>query len=327
MAATLRWGLLGTAQINRRLIPAMRAARRSTIAAVASRDRARAEAYAAEWQIPAAHTGYDTLIRDPAIDAVYISLPNTLHVEWTLRALDAGKHVLCEKPLALTPDDVDRVEAVARARGRVVAEAFMYRHEPLIGRVLELIAGDAIGEIRTMSSGFSFARERADDIRLNAALGGGSLWDIGCYAVSAVRLIAGAEPIEAFGWAAAAPTGVDESFTGLLKFPRDVVAAVHSDFGAANRTWLEVAGVDGVLRVNDLFRPSPRHDIYLRRGDGVQQLSVDGSPLLFVRQVEDLIASALDGRPPAVSLQESRGNAAALAALYRSAQEGRPVQL
>lgn len=323
----LRWGLLGTALINRRLIPAMRAARRSTVAAVASRDRARAESYAAEWQIPVAHAGYDALIRDPAVDAIYISLPNTLHVEWTLRALDAGKHVLCEKPLAPTAEDVDRVAAVARAGRRVVAEAFMYRHEPLIARVLELLADDAIGPIRTIASGFSFARERANDIRMNAALGGGSLWDIGCYAVSAVRLVAGAEPVEAFGWAAPSPTGVDQSFTGLLRFRGDLVAEVHSDFGAAPRTWLEVSGVNGVLRVNDLFRPSPRHDIHLRREDGVRQVSVEGSPLLFVRQVEDVIAAALDGRPPAVSLQESRGNAAALAALYRSAREGKPVQL
>jgi predicted dehydrogenase len=323
----LRWGLLGTAYINRRLIPAMRAARRSTVAAVASRDPARATAYAAEWQIPAAHSGYDGLIRDPGVDAVYVSLPNTLHVEWTLRALDAGKHVLCEKPLALTPDDVDRVEAVSRARGRVAAEAFMYRHEPLIGRVLGLITAGEIGAVRSISSGFSFARERAQDIRMNAALGGGSLWDIGCYAVSAVRLVAGTEPVEAFGWATGAASGVDQSFTGLLKFPDHLVATVHSDFGAAHRTWLEVAGVQGLLRVNDLFRPSPRHDIYLRRGDGVRQVSVEGSSLLFVRQIEDLVAAALDGRPPAVSLQESRGNAAALAALYRSAREGCAVRL
>jgi xylose dehydrogenase (NAD/NADP) len=327
MAATLRWGLLGTAQINRRLIPAMRATRRSAVSAIASRDLARAQAYAGEWQIPVAHGGYDSLMRDPTVDAVYIALPNTQHVEWTLRALDAGKHVLCEKPLALTPDDVDRVAAVARARGCVAAEAFMYRHEPLIGRVLELLSGGAIGTVRTISSGFSFARERPNDIRMNAALGGGSLWDIGCYAVSAVRLVAGTEPLEAFGWAAMSAAGVDESFTGQLRFAEGLVAAVHSDFGAAYRTWLEVAGTDGVLRVNDLFRPSTRHDIHVRRGDEVQQVTVEGSPLLFVRQIDDLISAALDGRAPTVSLDESRGNAAALAALYRSAREGRPVQL
>jgi D-xylose 1-dehydrogenase (NADP+, D-xylono-1,5-lactone-forming) len=323
----VRWGLLGTAQINRRLIPAMRATRRSMVAAVGSRDRTRAEAYAAEWQIPVAHGSYDSLVRDPAIDAVYVSLPNTLHVEWTLRALDAGKHVLCEKPLALTPDDVDRIAAVAHARGRVVAEAFMYRHEPLISRILELLADGGVGPIRTIASGFSFARDRANDIRMDSALGGGSLWDIGCYAVSAVRLVAGTEPVEVFGWAARAASGVDQSFTGLLKFPNDLVATVHSDFGAAYRTWLEVSGVNGVLRVNELFRPSPRHEIYVRRNDGVTQVSVEGSPLLFVRQIEDLIAAVLDGRPQAVSLEESRGNAAALAALHRSAREGRPVQL
>jgi len=323
----LRWGLLGTAHINRRLIPAMRAARRSFVGAVGSREFGRGEAYAREWSIPVVHAGYDALLRDQAIDAIYIPLPNTLHVEWTLRALDAGKHVLCEKPLTLSEDEIDRIEAAVARSGRVAAEAFMYRHEPLTGRILELMADNVVGATRTIASGFSFARDRVDDIRLNAALGGGSLWDIGCYAVSIARLVAGAEPVEAFGFALAAPTGVDETFTGMLKFPHGVVAAVHSDFGAANRAWLEVAGRDGVLRVNDPFRPSPRHEIYVRRGDGVQQLTVEGSPLLFVRQVEDFVAAALDGRPPTVSLQESRGNAAALAALYRSAREDRPVQL
>src|SRR5262245_34338420 len=123
----------------------MRMARRSTLAAVASRDAARAQAYAREWQIPIAHAGYDALLKDRSVDAVYISLPNALHVEWTLRAVDAGKHVLCEKPLALTADDVDRVEAVARDRQRVVTEGFMYRHEPLTGALLAMLADNVVG--------------------------------------------------------------------------------------------------------------------------------------------------------------------------------------
>jgi xylose dehydrogenase (NAD/NADP) len=327
LTAVLRWGLLGTAHINRRLIPAMRAARRSTVAGVASRDGARAAAYAREWSIPEAYHSYDSLLRDSSIDAVYIPLPNALHVEWTLRALDAGKHVLCEKPLAPTAEDVDRVDAVARARERVVAEAFMYRHEPLITTVIALVRDDAIGPLRTISAGFTYARTRENDIRLDASLGGGSLWDIGCYAVSAALAVAGHTPTDAFGFAAKTRAGVDESFTGVLRFPDDVTATIHSSFRAAYRTWLEIAGSDGVIRVPSPFKPGPREEIEVRRGDEVQPVAVEGSTLLFVRQVEDFIASVLDGREPAISLQESRGVAASLAALHRSAELQRPVQL
>ena len=327
MSVTLRWGLLGTAHINRRLIPAMRAALRSTVAAVASRDAARAVLYAREWQIPAVHSSYDALLHDRRIDAVYIPLPNSMHVEWTLRALDAGKHVLCEKPLALVAEDVDRVEAVARARERVVAEAFMYRHEPLIARTLELLRDNIVGPLRSISAGFSYAQSRASDVRLDASLGGGSLWDVGCYAVSAVRLVAGAEPTEVVGFAQTNDSGVDDAFTGLLRFPLGVVATVYSSFRAAYRTWLEAAGAEGVVRVANPFKPGAREQIEIQRANETWGVAVDGSPLLFVRQIDDFVAAALDARPPAVTLRESRGNAAALAALYRSAQTGRSVQL
>lgn len=327
VSETLRWGLLGTAHINRRVIPAMRAARRSAVLAVASRNAIRAEAYARDWNIPSAHPSYDSLLRDGAVDAVYIPLPNSLHVEWTLRALDAGKHVLCEKPLALNPEDVDRVAAVARARERIAVEAFMYRHEPLIARVVQLIHAGVIGPLRSISAGFTFAQNRNPDIRLDPTLGGGSLWDIGCYAVSAVVTVAGAIPNEAFGFATSAPSGVDESFTGLLRFPGDLTAAIHSSFRASYRTWLEIGGADGMMRVANLFKPGRREQIEVWRGDEVERIEVEGSSLLFVRQIEDVIAAALDGRAPALTLQDSRHIAASLAALHRSADLGRPVQL
>jgi predicted dehydrogenase len=319
--------LLGTARINRRLIPAMRATRRSVVAAVASRTAARAQAYAAEWAIPVAHASYESLLHDPAIDAVYVPLPNALHVEWTLRALDAGKHVLCEKPLALNPEDVDRVESVARARQRVVAEAFMYRHEPMAGQIAALVASQAIGRLSAISSGFTFALQRANDVRLDPALGGGSLWDIGCYAVGITRLVIGAEPVEAFGYATSSASGVDLSFTGLLRFPADIVATIHSGFRSPYRAWFEAIGSDGVLRVDSPFRPVPGDAIVLTLGEEVRRIEVEGSPLHFVRLIEDFVAAALDGRPQALPLSESRGNAAALAALYRSSEVGRPVQL
>jgi predicted dehydrogenase len=327
VSTSLRWGLLGTAHINRRLIPAMRAARRSELVAVASRDETRAAAYAREWDIAISHDSYDALLHDSRIDAVYVPLPNSLHVEWTLRALDAGKHVLCEKPLALVPEDVDRVAAVARAQSRVVAEAFMYRHEPLTARVVDLVREGAIGRLWIISAGFTFLQDRVPDVRLDPALGGGSLWDIGCYAVSIARLVAGAEPVAALGVAVPAGSGVDDAFSGLLEFPQGVVATVHSSFRAAYRTWLEVSGSDGVLRVAHPFRPEERESIELQRSDDRRRIVVEGSTALFVRQIDDFVAAALDGKAAQVSLAESRGNAAALVALHASARTGRRVAI
>lgn len=305
----------------------MRGARRSTVAAVAGRNPERVAQYAREWQIPTAHVGYDALLRDSGVDAVYIPLPNALHVEWTLRALDAGKHVLCEKPLALIPEDVDRVAAVARARERVVAEAFMYRHEAVIPHVLELLRENAVGRVMTIASGFTFELDRPGDVRLDAALGGGSLWDIGCYAVSIARLVAGGEPLEVFGWASWGPTNVDESFTGMLRFPGELMATVHSSFKSRYRTWLEVGGKEGVLQMSEPFKPSTQVDIVIARADESRTIRVEGPAMLYVRQIEDFAGAVFDGRQPAVSLDESRGNAAAISALYASARAGRPVTL
>lgn len=326
MTGAVRWGLLGTAHINRRLIPAMRQAARSVVTAVASRESQRARDTARQWDIPVAHAGYESLLRDPAVDAVYIPLPNALHVEWTLRALDAGKHVLCEKPLALVAEDVDRIAAVARGRGLVVAEGFMFRHEPLIRQVLALVREGAVGGLQRLSAGFTYQQSRQADVRLDASLGGGSVWDVGCYTVNVVRLLAGAEPTEVFGFATMAH-GVDDMFSGLLKFPGGVVADVSCGFRAPYRTWLEVRGDAGVLRVANPFKPSAREEILLERDETIRRLVVEGSPQLFVRQVEDFVGAALDGRGPVVSLTDSRGNAAALAALLASARSGRAVQI
>jgi D-xylose 1-dehydrogenase (NADP+, D-xylono-1,5-lactone-forming) len=323
----LRWGLLGTAHINRRLIPALRATRRSVLAAVASRDQSRADAHAREWNIPVAHGSYDALLHDRGVDAVYIPLPNALHVEWTLRALDAGKHVLCEKPLALAADDVERIEAVARAGARIVAEAFMYRHEPLIAHVVQLVGDGEVGTLTHMNAGFTYLQHRSPDVRLDPSLGGGSLWDIGCYCVNAVRLVAGAEPTVASGLATMNGSGVDEQFTGLLQFASGAVATVHSSFRAPYRTWLELTGSRGVLTVDSPFKPAAEETITIRRGDEIHRATVEGSPLLFVRQIDDFVAAALDGRQPAVSLADSRGNAAALAALHTSARSGCAVTI
>ena len=273
----LRWGLVGTAQINRRLIPAIRGNRQSVLVAIASRDEARASAYARQWSLAHAHGDYAALVESANVDPVYIGLPNALHARWTLAAVEAGKHVLCEKPLALSPADVDRIAAAAQTHQVIVSEGFMFRHEPLTARVARLAHERAVGAIRHIITGFTYEQARADDVRLRPELGGGSLWDIGCYAVNYARLLAGSEPDEVFGWATIGPSGVDESFTGLLRFASGTVAEIHCGFRTAYRTWLEVLGQDGTMRVPNPFRPGSREEIELHRQDVTRRVCVDGS--------------------------------------------------
>lgn len=321
MPSRLRWGILGTARINRRIIPALQASGRSRLGAVASRDRARAEAYATEWNIPLGLGGYDTLLRDPSIDAVYVPLPNSEHVPWTLAAIEAGKHVLCEKPLALSAADVDRVAASAAARGVHVAEGFMYRHEPLTARVVSLVHSGAVGSVRAIVSGFTYTRTRDHDVRLDPVLGGGALWDVGCYPVSYAALLAGRDPKMAFGSAHWLPSGVDEEFSGLLRFSGGATASVYAGFRAAYRTWLEVLGSDAALTVPNPFKPGPLETLELERAGAIERIPVAGSDTLFVRQVADFERSVLDGAPPVVSLADSRRTATILGSLYASAHD------
>jgi xylose dehydrogenase (NAD/NADP) len=319
---TLRWGILGTAKINRRIIPAMRLAPRSELIAVASRDRGRAEQYAGEWSIPRAMAGYQTLLDDSTINAVYIPLPNTDHVPWTLAAIAAGKHVLCEKPLALDPGDVDRIAAAAAAAGVIVEEGFMYPHEPMTNRVLGLVSDGAVGSVRAVVSGFTFALESASNIRLSTTLGGGALWDVGSYPVTYAQRIAGHEPKMVFGTAHWHDSGVDDEFMGLLRFdPGGMTANIYAGFRTPYRTWLEILGSDGSLTVPNPFRPGPLETLELERNGKVEHIAVAGSPEIFVREIEDFEASVLDGVPQVISLVESRRTASTLQALHHSARD------
>jgi predicted dehydrogenase len=301
----------------------MRLARRSELVAIASRDAARGDAYAREWSIPRAVGGYQTLLDDPDIDAIYIPLPNTDHVPWTLAAIAAGKHVLCEKPLALDPADVDRIStAAARANVRV-EEGFMYRHEPLTTRVTSLIADGAVGQVRAIISGFTFALDAGRNIRLDSTLGGGSLWDIGSYPVTYAQLITGTAPKMVCGSALWHASGVDEEFSGLLRFDEGATANIYAGFRVPYRTWLEILGDAGVLTVPNPFRPGPLETLELEQNGTIDRIAVTGSPEIFVREIEDFEASVLDGAPSVFSLEDSRRTAATLCALYASARSER----
>jgi predicted dehydrogenase len=323
MTPPLRWGLLGTARINRALIPAIRASARSRLDAVASRSESRAQEYAEEWQIPRAFGSYEAMLADRDIDAVYIPLPNHLHVEWTLAAIEAGKHVLCEKPMALVPADVDRIADASAHRDVVAAEAFMYRHHPLTSRVAALVAEGAIGRLQMIRGAFTFVLARANDVRLVPEWGGGSLWDVGCYPVSYARLLAG-EPLEVTAQATRHAGGIDMTVAGTLRFAGDVLGVFDCSFGTHFRTFMEVAGTDGVLLVETPFKPGVDASLRLTRGDSVETIVVAGEPL-YVGEVEDVEAGVFDHRPSRVTLADTRGNVAALAALHEAARTGRVV--
>ena len=322
----LRWGLLSTARINRLIIPAIRASARSEVTTVASRTADRARTYAAEWTIPRALESYEALLGDPAIDVVYISLPNSLHVEWTIRALDAGKHVLCEKPLALAVDEVERIQAAAARASRVATEAFMYRHQPLTQAAEAVVKGGRLGTVRGFKGAFTFPLTREGDVRLEPALGGGSLWDVGCYPVSYTCHLAGAAPVEVFGWQQSSPSGVDLEFTGMLRFADGSVAQFDSGFIGPFRAEMEVVGTAGALRIERPFRTDELSRLLLTTGDGTEALPFDPQPP-FTGEIADLETAALDGRPPRIPLSESRRTAGTIAALYESARTGRPVSL
>jgi predicted dehydrogenase len=323
---TLRWGLLGTARINRALIPPLRASPRNELAAVASRTPERAQAYAREWGIPRAFGSYQALLADPGIDVIYNSLPNALHAEWTIRAAQAGKHVLCEKPLAVTVEDVEAVAAAARRAGVVVAEAFMYRHHPQTLKVKELVEQGAIGPLRLVRGSFTFTLTRPSDVRLDPALGGGCLWDVGCYPINYARYVAGSEPREVFGWQMTGPSGVDEVFVGQMRFAGEAWAQFDAAFRLPFRVQMEIIGGAGVITVPQPYKPGENERLLLKRGDETQTIVVPGQEL-YLGEVEDMADAVLLGRPPRIGLADSRGNVTAILALLRSAREGRPVNL
>ena len=322
----LGWGLLGTARINRNLIPALRASSGNKLVAVASRDADRAAAYAREWGIERAYGSYQALLEDPAVDVVYVPLPNHLHAEWTVRAARGGKHVLCEKPLALSVAEVEAIESAARESSVAVAEAFMYRHHPQTLKLKQLVEEGAVGALRFLRGAFSFPLDRPNDYRFRPECGGGCLWDVGCYPLSLLRLLAGREPVEVYGAAVLGPTGVDETFAGQLVFPGGVPAQIDAGFRSAVRAEVEVVGSDGVLRLRDPWRPSPGSPIELVRGGAVETLATPPADR-FLLEVEDLERAARGRDVPRITLAESRGNVATIAALLVSAREGRPVRL
>lgn len=326
LAPPLRWGLISTARINRALIKPLRASERNELVAVASRSLEKAQNYAAEWEIPQAYGSYQAMLDDPEIDVVYNSLPNHLHTEWTVKALRAGKHVLCEKPLAISLKEVDAMALAVEETGNVLAEAFMYRHHPQTIKVKELVDSGVLGDVRVIKGAFTFTLTNPGDVRLNPEMGGGSIWDVGCYPISFARYILSGEPLEAFGWQVTGESGIDEVFTGQLRFQDEIVVQFDCGFRSPFRARMVVIGSEATLVVPNPFRPGIDDEMRIVKEDEVQRIKTPGQEL-YIGEVEDMTDVILKGTPPRISLDDSRNNVAAILALLRSAQENRPVEM
>jgi len=321
----VRLGLLSTANINRMVLAGARASDELDVVAVASRDRARAEAYAQEHGLDRAHASYEALLADADVDGVYISLPNSMHVDWSVRALEAGKHVLCEKPLSRRPHDVERAFDAAERAGRVLAEAFMYRHHPQTKRVAELVRGGAIGELRAIRAAFSFPLYDLKNVRMRPELDGGALMDVGCYCVSGTRLLGG-EPERVWGEQRLGPTGVDTTFVATLRFPGDVVAVFHASMDLPSRQELEVLGTEGTLLVQAPWRVDFGGDALITRGGEVEYIEVPEADS-YRLELDDFAAAARGERKPLLGRADALGQVRVVDALYRSADSGQPVSL
>jgi predicted dehydrogenase len=316
----MRWGLLSTARINGMILAAAAAEPRIPVVAVGSRDRATAEAYAREHGIEQAHGSYDALLADPEVDAVYVSLPNALHHEWTLRALAAGKHVLCEKPYSRRPAEVEEAFDAAARAGRVLMEAFMYRHHPQTRRVQELVDEGAVGRLLLVRSAFSFPLADLGNIRAQPALDGGALMDVGCYCVSGSRLLAG-EPLSVQAEQVTGPTGIDMALHGTMRFPDDVVAQFDCSFRAPHRQELEIVGEQGVLRVDAPWRTDWGGAVTVRRGEEVEVVDVPAADA-YRLELENLAAAARGEAPALLGREDALGQARTIAALYEAARTG-----
>jgi xylose dehydrogenase (NAD/NADP) len=313
---TVRWGIVSTARINDKFLAGCAKSDAVSALAVASRDLERARSYAREHDIERAYGSYDDLLSDPEVEAVYISLPNSLHLELTERALLANKHVLCEKPLGTDPEAVNAVFDLAEERGLVLMEAFMYRHNPQTLRLRELVGDGSVGRLRLIRGAFSFVAADPGDVRLAAGLDGGALMDVGCYCVSSARLLAG-EPVSVTAQQVLGGDGVDVVFTGTMSFADDVLAHFDCGLALAPRDELEVVGDRGSLFLDD-----PWHGltpvIELRRDGNIERIELPRVDS-YMLEAENMAAAIRGTAEPLLGRADALGQATAIRALYDAA--------
>jgi D-xylose 1-dehydrogenase (NADP+, D-xylono-1,5-lactone-forming) len=322
----VKWGIISTADINGKLLAGAAASDEVEVVAVGSRDLGKARAFADLHGIERAYGSYEDLLADPEVEAVYNPLPNTMHVDWSIKALEAGKHVLCEKPMDRDPTAVERAFDAAERAGRLLTEAFMWRHNPQTRTVVELLAQGVVGELRLVRSAFSYAKFDADNIRLRTDMQGGGLMDVGCYCVSGSRTLVGAEPSSVSGHAYTGPTGTDWVFAGVLRFPGDVLATFDCGTSLAPRDELEAIGTEGALFLDDPWHCRTPVIEVRREGETVERVEVPFEDS-YRLELEDLGRAIREGGRPLLGREDAVAQARVIDGLFRSAEEGRVVAL
>ena len=332
MADKLRWGILGTAKINDRLLPAFAKSRTAEVVAVASRDELKAKEYAHAKGIPGFYGSYEELLADPAIEAVYIPLPNHLHAEWTMKSADAGKHVLCEKPLTVTAAEAEALVAYCRSKGVRLMDGFMWPHHPRTAKIRAAIDAGAIGEVRKVVAAFTFNLDGLPtaNIRMQPQAGGGGLLDVGCYTTYAIRWWMGAEPVSVFAKAHYV-NGVDVAMSGVMSFSGDRTATFDCGFTHPLRTHVEVVGTTGTIRVPNLWIPDDAAAFEVLRQDGdfglkVETVTTPGHDQV-VHMIDDFAAAVREGRECVPNPDEAVRTGRVMDALVKSAREGVEVRV
>jgi predicted dehydrogenase len=317
---SLLWGILGTGRIAGIFAKQLSQSKTGKLAAVGSRSQASAEKFTAEFRVPRSHNTYEALLSDSQVQAVYIATPHPLHAEWCLKAAEAGKHILCEKPLTLNHTEALAVVEAARKHDVFLMEAFMYRCHPQTAKLVELLRKKVIGEVRVIHASFGFHRDFNPEVRLfKNALGGGGILDVGCYTVSASRLVAGiatgkpfAEPVEVKGCGHLAPTGVDTWATASLKFPGDILAALATSVEVQQHNTLRIHGSNGTI-----FVPAPWAQIHdgsttklfvEHKGEPPQEIIVESTQPAFAIEADHVAAHIEHRQAPAMSWDDSLGN-------------------
>lgn len=318
----IRWGILSTANIGKiAVIPAIQHSRNGEVTAVASRQHDIASEFAGGLGIPKAYGSYEELLRDPEVDALYIPLPNSMHKEWTVKALNAGKHVLCEKPLALNAAECMEMDAAAKANERKLMEAFMYRFHPRMETAIDMVQNGEIGELSLLDSSFNFQLRTMTNIRRNPELGGGALMDVGCYCVNSIRTLLGRQPVGVTARAVWIDTGVDDQLSGILDFGNGVQAHFDCGFVTPRREHLIAGGSTGWMELPHAFLPGTNDvDILLSKAsDGDKVISIEGADE-YQRMVEHFSDCILNNSEVRYPVTEAADNMRVIEALLRSAR-------
>ena len=328
----VRYGLLSTAQIGLNAhLPASRESKTSEIVSISSRTIEKARQIAQNHNIDRWYGSYTEQLMDPGIDAIINSLPNSMHCEWTVRAAEAGKHVLCEKPLAVSAEECQRMIDAANANNVVLVEAFTHRWNPHMRKARQLVSEGVIGEIQTVDSALCFNVIEPDGtIRFSEALAGGALWDAGSYAVYAVRFVMSAEPTHVIGYSHDSGNwGVDTTFSGTMKFNNGAIGNITTNMQQPFRCFITIHGSAGQIEIPNMFDDSG--PIVIKRGDGRtsrdEQVIAVPAPNRFVVQLDEFTQCVLTGEKPEFPAEDGLANTTVLEALYESANSGASVSL